>query len=217
MASVPQLNPRMHLPVQSASDPILRRMNRKYTMETYREKVALVRRYLPDWAITTDVIVAFPGESEGDFQKTLDYCDETQFAQAFMFVYSPRRGTPASKWEQHPLEVGSERLKRLAAVIDRSCRNYHDAKLGTIQRMLLVGPSRKDAKKLQGKTTDNVTLIAPMPDDYDPKLYAQEPWLDVSIENAHVWGCSGTIVRRAHRYADAGEAVRAPALDLLSV
>jgi tRNA-2-methylthio-N6-dimethylallyladenosine synthase len=217
MAAVPQLNPRMHLPLQSASDPVLRRMNRKYTMEAYAQKVDLIRRHLPHWAITTDLIVAFPGETEEDFQRTLDYCEREQFAQAFMFIYSQRRGTPAAKWEQHSAETGSERLKRLAAVQDRACRAYHDRKLGRTERMLITGPSRKDPKKLAGKTTDNVTLIAPMPDDYDGALYAREPWLDVRIETAHVWGCTGTIVRRAHRYADAGTEIKAPVLDLLTI
>jgi tRNA-2-methylthio-N6-dimethylallyladenosine synthase len=217
MAAIPQLNPRLHLPLQSASDPILRRMNRKYTMQTYAEKVALVRRHLPEWTITTDIIVAFPGETEVDFQATLDYCDEAQFAQAFMFIYSPRRGTPASKWEQITPEEGSARLKRLADVQNRACRNYHDRKLATTVRALITGPSRKDARKLATKSLDNVTVIAPMPDDYSDELYAAEPWLDIKIETAHVWGCAGTIVRRAARFTDAGSPIKAPMLDLLSV
>ena len=216
MAALPQLNPRLHLPLQSASDPILRRMNRKYTMQTYREKVDLVRRYLSGWAITTDMIVAFPGETEEDFQASLDYCDEVQFAQAFMFVYSPRRGTPASKWEQIAPEVGAERLVRLAEVQNRACRAYHDRKLGTTVRALITGPSRKDPRKLATKTLDNVTVIAPMPDDYSQALYAAEPWLDMKIETAHVWGCTGSITRRAVRYADAGTGVKPPVVDLLA-
>ena len=217
MAAIPELNPRMHLPLQSASDPILRRMNRKYTMQTYAQKVALVRRYLPTWAITTDIIVAFPGESERDFQATLDYCEQTQFAQAFMFIYSPRRGTPASNWEQIPATEGTARLKRLAEVVNVACRNYHDTKLGTTVRGLITGLSRKDARKLAMKTSDNVTIVAPMPQDYSEELYAAQPWLDVKIETAHVWGCTGTIVRRAAAYADAGLAVQAPVLDLVSL
>ncbi|MDQ6929839.1 MAG: tRNA (N6-isopentenyl adenosine(37)-C2)-methylthiotransferase MiaB [Candidatus Eremiobacteraeota bacterium] len=216
MAAVPQLNPRMHLPVQSASDGVLRRMNRKYTLQTYNEKVALIRRYLPDWSITTDIIVGFPGESERDLQMTLDYCKQMQYAQAFMFIYSPRRGTPASKWEQVPALEASERLRRLAVVQNEACRNYHDRKIGTTVRTLITGPSRKDARKLATKSGDNVTVVAPMPQDYDEALYAAEPWLDIRIQSAHVWGCTGTIVRRAARVADAGNQVNVPVLDLVS-
>lgn len=217
MAAVAQLNPRMHLPLQSASDPVLRRMNRKYTLQSYDEKVALIRRYLPHWAITTDIIVGFPGESEDDLQKTLDYCKQMQYAQAFMFIYSPRRGTPAAKWEQvAPLEA-SQRLKRLAAVQNEACRNYHDRKLGTTVRALITGTSRKDARKLSTKTGDNVTVVAPLPPDYDEALYAAQPWLDIHIQSAHVWGCGGTIVRRAARAGDAGTPVSAPLLDLVSL
>jgi len=217
MAVLPQLNPRLHLPLQSASDPILRRMNRKYTMQVYNEKIAMARRYLPGWAITTDMIVAFPGETEVDFQASLAYIDEQQFAQAFMFIYSPRRGTPASKWEKIPPAEGSQRLKRLADVQNRACRNHHDRKLGSTVRALITGPSRKDPRKLAAKTLDNVTVVAPMPDDYSEALYSAEPWLDIVIESAHVWGCSGTIVRRAARYADAGMRVESALVDLLAV
>lgn len=216
MASLPQLNPRLHLPLQSGSDPILRRMNRKYTMQVYNEKVAMARRYLPGWAITTDMIVAFPGETEADFQASLGYIDEQQFAQAYMFIYSPRRGTPASNWEQIPAQEGSARLKRLADVQNRACRNFHDRKLGSTVRALITGPSRKDARKLATKTLDNVTVVAPMPDGYSEALYAAEPWLDIAIGTAHVWGCTGTILRRAARYADAGNAVKGAVVDLLA-
>ena len=217
LATVPQLNPRVHLPLQSASNAMLRRMNRKYTMEQFREKVALIHRYLPHWAITTDVIVGFPGETDADFEATFEYTSEHLFANAYMFIYSIRRGTPAANWEQVPAEVKSARFKRLVDAQNASCRAYHDGKIGTTVRALISGPSKKDATKLAAKTLDNVTVIAPMPDDYDEALYAREPWLDISISTAYVWGCSGTIVRRAERFGDPGAAVRAPAIDLLAL
>ena len=215
LASVPQLNPRVHLPLQSASDPVLRRMNRKYTAAQFREKIALIHRYLPQWAITTDVIVGFPGESEEDFERTLELVQTNVFANAFMFVYSIRRGTPAARWEQVPAEAASARFARLVDAQNRSTRAYHDRKIGRTVRALIAGPSKKDPNKLAAKALDNVTVIAPKPEGYDEALYAREPWLDVEIEIAHVWGCSGRIVRRAQRYGDAGLPVARPLVSLL--
>ena len=217
LSQVAQLNPRVHLPLQSASDPVLRRMNRKYTMEQFREKVDLIHRYLPDWAITTDVIVGFPGESEEDFQATLDYVKTGLFANAYMFIYSKRRGTPAARWDQVDPAAASERFKRLADAQNLASRAYHERKIGTTVRALIQGPSKKDASKLAAKTTDNATVIAPMPPDYDESLYAREPWLDVEIHEGFIWGCTGTIVGRAHRYADEAVAVQRPIVDLLAM
>lgn len=217
LSQVPQLNPRLHLPLQSASDPVLRRMNRKYTSEQFREKVALIHRYLPDWAITTDVIVGFPGETEEDFRATLDYVSTGLFANAYMFVYSKRRGTPAARWEQVDPAAASERFKRLADAQNSASRAYHERKIGTTVRALIQGPSKKDASKLAAKTTDNATIIAPMPPDYDEARYAQQPWLDVELHEGFIWGCTGTIVGRAQRYADESVRVARPAIDLLAL
>jgi len=216
-AVIPQLNPRMHLPLQSASDVVLRRMNRKYTVTEYDQKVRLVRQHLPGWAITTDIIVGFPGETEDDFERTRRYCEDTQFAQAFMFMYSQRRGTPAAKWPQVPAEVSAERFKSLAAVQDAACRSYHDAKLGTTVRGLILGLSKKDRTKLAVKTTDNVTVVAPLPPDYDAARYAANPWLDIRVQTAHVWGCTGSVVRRAVSHGAHGVGVERPTLDLIAL
>jgi len=216
MGTLPKLNARFHLPVQSGSDPILRRMNRKYTVAQYREKIALFREMCPDWALTTDLIVAFPGETETDLEQTLALCDEMSFAQAFMFVYSPRRGTPAAHWEQIPAEIGSERLKRLAATIDRGVRAYHERKRGTTVRALIVGPSRKDPSKLAAKTPDNVTVIAPAGPLGEGEL-AASPWLDIAIDEAFTWGVSGRIVGIAERSDGLTVPVDArPTIDLIT-
>jgi len=199
MGALPQLNPRFHLPVQSGSDPILRRMNRKYTVAQYREKIALFRTTCPHWALTTDVIVAFPGEREPDFEATLALCDEMGFAQAFMFVYSPRRGTPAALWEQIAPETGQLRLRRLAETIDRSVRAFHAPKVGSVVRALVQGRSRKDRSKLAAKTLDNVTVVAPDGGLGEGDL-RDRPWLDIRIDQALTWGCTGTILGYAARY-----------------
>ncbi|MGB6986194.1 MAG: tRNA (N6-isopentenyl adenosine(37)-C2)-methylthiotransferase MiaB [Candidatus Aquilonibacter sp.] len=216
LANVPQLNPRVHLPLQSGSDAMLRRMNRKYTRAQFEEKLALFHRYLPHWAVTTDIIVGFPGESDADFDATMELVETNAFANAFTFIYSIRRGTPAARWEQVPREESSARYQRLLDAQNAATRAYHDRKLGTIVRALIVGPSKKDPNKLAAKAPDNVTIIAPKPADYDEARYAREPWLDIAVETAHVWGCMGTIVRRAARFDDEGIAVERPVIDLIA-
>lgn len=217
IAAIPRINPRIHLPLQSGSDPILRRMNRKYTMEQFCEKVALIRRYLPNAAITTDIIVGFPGEEDADFDATLAYMQSGVFANAYMFIYSIRRGTPAARWAQVPAEVASARFKRLFDAQNLVTRRFHDAKIGTIVRALIQGPSKKDPSKLACKSLDNVTVIAAAPSDYDDALYAAQPWLDIAVESAHVWGCKGTILRRAARFDEIGSALTQATIDLLAV
>jgi tRNA-2-methylthio-N6-dimethylallyladenosine synthase len=222
LARIPQLNPRIHLPLQSASDRILRRMNRKYTLAQFHEKVDLIRRYFPNCAITTDLIVGFPGESEDDFEATLAYVRTNVFANAFTFVYSIRRGTPAARWEQVPQATAAQRFERLLEAQNCVTREYHQSKVGKTVRVLIAGESKKNADRLTGKALDNVTVVAPKPPDYPPAssgqahAYAQTPWLDVEIETAHVWGCTGSIVRRAARFDDEGMRVARPTVNLLA-
>ncbi len=217
MGKVPQLNPRFHLPVQSGSNPVLRRMNRKYTVEQYREKIGFFRANCPDWALTTDLIVGFPGESDHDFETTLELCEWAGFAQAYSFIYSPRRGTPAAVWEQVDPGVASGRLERLMQTVNRGVRAYHDRKVGSVVRALAHGPSRKDPSKISGKTTDNVTVVAPLGELTAAEIVAR-PWLDVRIESAHVWGCRGTLTGLAERFDGPAEPVAfRPLVDLIGL
>jgi tRNA-2-methylthio-N6-dimethylallyladenosine synthase len=189
-------------------------MNRKYTVEDYRETVRMFRKYCPDWALTTDIIVGFPGETEEDFRRTLELCEELQFAQAYTFVYSPRRDTPAARWEQIAPEIGSERLRRLSAVVDRGVRAFHERKVGTTVRALVQGPSRKDPRKLAAKTLDNVTAIVPRVDGIgDPK----RPWIDVLVQTAFTWGVTGIAAGESARFSDPATSVMLPPIDLLAV
>jgi tRNA-2-methylthio-N6-dimethylallyladenosine synthase len=218
LAAIPQMNPRFHLAVQSASNAMLRRMNRKYTIEAYRERVAMFLSHNPGWAMTTDMIVGFPGETEADFEQTLALAQSGMFAQAYMFVYSPRRGTPASHWEQIDPAVAHDRLRRLAAAQDAACRAYHDAKIGTTVRALITGISRKDAGMLSAKTTDNVTVIFPT---IEEAPLPAAPWVDIRVERAFVWGVKGAAVGRAAGWDLPADAVSArrrepPVLDLLA-
>jgi tRNA-2-methylthio-N6-dimethylallyladenosine synthase len=200
LAGIAQLNPRVHLPLQSASDAILRRMNRKYTLAQFDRVVEGVRRRLPEAAITTDIIVGFPGETDADFEATLEYVSRGVFANAFSFIYSVRRGTPAARWEQVPREVAHERFGRLTEAQNAATRAYHERKVGRAERALIAGDSKKDASRLTAKTVDNVTIVAPKPGGYDEASYARTPWLDVAIESAHVWGCAGSVAGRSDRF-----------------
>jgi tRNA-2-methylthio-N6-dimethylallyladenosine synthase len=214
VATLPKMNPRFHLAVQSGSNPMLRRMNRKYTIEEFRDRVAMFLSYNPNWAITTDVIVGFPGETEADFQQTLELCATGMFAQAYMFVYSPRRGTPASHWEPVAPEAARERFARLVDVTNAHVRGYHDRKIGTTVRALIHGVSRKDPGQLAAKTTDNVTVHFPMIEGA-PNL--AEPWVDVRIDRAAVWGVAGIAVGRAKAWDAAARPVAAPVIDLVGM
>ncbi|HEX4013015.1 MAG TPA: MiaB/RimO family radical SAM methylthiotransferase [Candidatus Cybelea sp.] len=213
LAAIPQLNPRIHLPLQSASDAMLRRMNRKYSLDRFEQIVASIRRRIPECAITTDLIVGFPGESESDFAETLAYVQRGIFANAFTFIYSIRRGTPAAHWPQVPRETALERFTRLLHAQNEVTRAYHERHTGTRVRALIAGDSKKGTDKVAAKTPHNVTIVAPKPVDYP---YDGTPWLDVAVESAHVWGCAGTIVGRAERWSDRALPVTRPLIDLVT-
>lgn len=216
LAAYPKINPRLHLPMQSGSTPVLRKMNRKYTIDEYRAKIEVFRAACPDWALTTDLIVGFPGETNADFAATLEACREFQFAQAFSFVYSPRRGTPAARWQQLAVDIGKERLHELNRVVDEGMVAYYTAKIGTTVRALINGPSKKDRTKLAARALDNVNVVAPDTEGEARNPRPNEPWLDIRIEAAHRWGCSGTIVGRARSFDGPARAVASPVLDLIA-
>src|SRR5688500_12331815 len=110
----------IHLPLQSGSSPVLKRMRRTYTRERYMDRVALIREHVPDCALTTDIIVGFPGEGEADFERTLEVVDEVGYDGAFTFVFSPRRGTEAAEFgDQIPHAVKRERMERLVELVQR--------------------------------------------------------------------------------------------------
>ncbi len=140
---VSQLMPFLHLPVQSGSDCVLAAMNRRHTTADYRRTVERLRAARPDLALSSDLIVGFPGESDQDFRATLDLVGEIGFAQAFSFKYSPRPGTPAAALpDQVPDPVKSERLAALQAVLARQQRDFNAACVGQVLPVLLEKPGR---------------------------------------------------------------------------
>jgi len=147
----------IHLPLQSGSTPILKAMRRTYSRERYLDRVALIREHVPDVALTTDVIVGFPGETEQDFEATLAVCEEVGYDGAFTFIYSPRRGTEAALMTEAlvPHEVAVERMERLVEVVQRRARERAQRFVGRTLEVLVEGVSRTDASRLRGRTRHN--------------------------------------------------------------
>jgi tRNA-2-methylthio-N6-dimethylallyladenosine synthase len=146
----------IHLPLQSGSSAILKRMRRTYTRERYLDRVALIREHVPDCAITTDIIVGFPGETEEDFQETLEIAEIVGYDGAFTFIYSPRRGTEAAELEdQIPHEVKVERMERLVEVVQRRAAQSAQRFVGRTLEVLVEGPSRTDPTRLRGRSRHN--------------------------------------------------------------
>ncbi|HEX2087983.1 MAG TPA: MiaB/RimO family radical SAM methylthiotransferase, partial [Solirubrobacteraceae bacterium] len=153
-AELPSLCEHVHLPLQSGSTPILKAMRRTYSRERYLDRVALIREHVPDVALTTDIIVGFPGETEADFEQTLSVCEEVGYDGAFTFIYSPRRGTEAALLTEGlvPHEVAVERMERLVEVVQRRARERAQRFVGRTLDVLVEGVSRTDASKLRGRT-----------------------------------------------------------------
>ncbi|PRH82021.1 tRNA (N6-isopentenyl adenosine(37)-C2)-methylthiotransferase MiaB [Arenimonas caeni] len=150
---VPQLAAFLHLPVQSGSDRILAAMKRGHTALEYKAKIRRLREARPDITLSSDFIVGFPGETDRDFEATMKLIEDVGFDQSFSFAYSRRPGTPAANLhDEVPADVASERLQRLQAAINANARRYAEAMVGTVQRVLVEGPSAKDPDELTGKT-----------------------------------------------------------------
>jgi tRNA-2-methylthio-N6-dimethylallyladenosine synthase len=157
MAEVPAVCEHLHYPLQSGSDRVLAAMHRGYTAERYLRQLAAARAAVADLAVTTDVIVGFPGETDDDFERTLEVVAEAQLDSAYTFVYSPRPGTEAAAWTDRfvPHQVAAERFERLRVVVERSALARHRARLGRVEEVLVEGPSRKDPSLVTGRTRQN--------------------------------------------------------------
>jgi tRNA-2-methylthio-N6-dimethylallyladenosine synthase len=155
-AELPALCEHIHLPVQSGSSAVLKRMRRTYTRERYLDRVAMIREHVPDCALTTDIIVGFPGESEADFEQTLELVDEVGYDGAFTFVYSPRRGTEAAELsDQVPHEVKVARMQRLVEVVQRRAHERAERFVGRTLEVLVEGTSRTDPSRMRGRSRHN--------------------------------------------------------------
>jgi tRNA-2-methylthio-N6-dimethylallyladenosine synthase len=156
----------LHLPLQAGSDRTLARMHRGYTAERYLAKLAAARDAIPELAVTTDLIVGFPGETEDDFRHTLEVVDEAQYDAAYTFVFSPRPGTPAADMTEDfiPPEIAQDRMKRLVEVVERHALRRHEARVGRVEEVLVDGPSKKDPSVLSGRSRQNKLVHFVPPD-----------------------------------------------------
>jgi tRNA-2-methylthio-N6-dimethylallyladenosine synthase len=157
MAEVPEVCEHLHLPVQSGSDRVLAAMHRGYTAERYLEKLAAARAAIADLAVTTDLIVGFPGETDDDFERTLELAAAAEYDSAYTFIYSPRPGTEAAEMADAFVDpaVVAERFDRLKAVLERSALRKHEGRVGRIEEVVVEGPSRRDPTTLTGRTRQN--------------------------------------------------------------
>ncbi|MGH8917167.1 MAG: radical SAM protein, partial [Actinomycetes bacterium] len=163
MASEPAVCEHLHLPLQSGSDRVLARMHRGYTAGRYLEKLEAARAGIADLAVTTDIIVGFPGESDDDFAATLEVVAEAGYDSAYTFIYSPRPGTEAAGCVDdyvHP-DVVAERFERLRVVVERSALARHQARQGRLEEVLVEGRSKRDANQATGRTRQNKLVHFP--------------------------------------------------------
>ena len=163
MAATPAVCNHLHLPLQAGSDRTLKAMHRGYTAERYLEKLVAARVAVPDLAVTTDLIVGFPGESDDDFARTLEVVAEAEYDSAYTFVFSPRPGTQAATMTDQfvPAETIAERFERLRVVVERSALAKHAARVGRVEEVLVEGPSKKDPAVTTGRTSQNKLVHFP--------------------------------------------------------
>jgi len=160
MAECDAVCEQVHLPVQSGSSRILKAMRRTYTRERYLALVEKMRAAIPDLAVGTDIIVGFPGETEADFEQTLEVVEEVRYDSAFTFVYSPRAGTEAASMpDPVPHELKIERMERLVELTQRIAHENNETRIGRVEQVLVEGPSRTDPSVLRGRTRRNTTVV----------------------------------------------------------
>jgi tRNA-2-methylthio-N6-dimethylallyladenosine synthase len=158
-AELPALCEHIHLPLQSGSSRVLKAMRRTYDRERYLDRVAQIREHVPDCALTTDIIVGFPGETEEDFERTLEVVDLVGYDGAFTFVFSPRRGTEAAEMpDQVAHATKRERMERLVELVQRRARERAERFVGRTMEVLTEGPSRTDPTRLRGRNRHNKTV-----------------------------------------------------------
>jgi tRNA-2-methylthio-N6-dimethylallyladenosine synthase len=185
-AELPALCEHVHLPLQSGSSRVLKAMKRTYDRGRYMDRVAQIREHLPDVALTTDIIVGFPGETEEDFAETLEVAEEVGYDSAFTFVFSPRRGTAAAEYPDHLSHpVKRERMGRLVEIVQRRARERAERFVGRTMEVLVEGPSRTDPSRLRGRIRHNKAV------NFDGTASPGE-LVDVEITGATSMTLSGT-------------------------
>ncbi|HSQ21830.1 MAG TPA: tRNA (N6-isopentenyl adenosine(37)-C2)-methylthiotransferase MiaB [Coriobacteriia bacterium] len=193
LAEVPALMPYLHLPVQHGSDRMLAAMNRGYTRDAYLERIARLREAVPDIALSTDLIVGFPGETEDDFALMLDLVERVAFDHAFTFIYSRREGTPAADLtDRVPRPIAQERFDRLVTLVRDLSLVANTREVGAIRPALIEGPSRRDEGVLAARTPHNRLVHLPVPPGSTAEDLAGTV-RDVRITAAHPWFLTGAL------------------------
>jgi len=191
---LPNLMPALHLPVQSGSNTILKAMHRRYTREHYLDIVRKLRDVIPDIALSTDVIVGFPGETEQDFQQTYDLIKEVGYHQVFTFIYSKREGTPAARMEDNtPHEIIQERFERLVDLVQQQAFEANQPDLATTVPVLVEGASKRDPRVLSGRSPKNQTVHARIPEGKH-LIDLKGTIVPVHITEARAWYLRGDVV-----------------------
>ena len=198
-AKVPQLVSHLHLPVQHGSDRILMAMKRGYTAMEYKSIIRKLRAVRPDISMSSDFIVGFPGETEDDFGKMMKLIDDVGYDASFSFIFSPRPGTPAANLaDDTPHDVKLKRLQHLQATIEQNVRAIGASRVGTVQRILVEGPSRKNPQELMGRTECN-RIVNFDGGPHSARLVGQ--MIDVTITEALPHSLRGAVAQRAETTA----------------
>ena len=178
----------VHLPLQSGSTNVLKIMNRRYTKEQYLDLVEKMKARIPNLTLSTDIIVGFPGETEEDFEDTLDVIKKVNYEQVYMFIYSRRVGTPGDKMEnQIPEDVKHERFNRLKALVEMQIAEKNKTYIGTTQYVLVEGKSKNNDNMLTGRTDSNKVVVFGCKDGDIGKL------LPIEIVSEHMWYLKGQV------------------------
>jgi tRNA-2-methylthio-N6-dimethylallyladenosine synthase len=189
MAETPTVMHQLHMPMQSGSDRVLRAMRRSYRRDRYLGIIDKVRSAMPDAAITTDIIVGFPGETDDDFEQTLEMVRDVRFASAFTFQYSKRPGTPAAEMpDQIPADVVRERYQRLSAVVEQVAWEDAKALVGrTVEVLVAEGEGRKDDQthRVSGRARDNRLVHVAVPEGHEPPRPGDLVTVDVTYAAPH--------------------------------
>lgn len=188
IANNPKIARVLHLPLQSGSSAVLKKMNRKYTKEQYLELVDKIKTRIPDVVLSTDIIVGFPGETEEDFEDTLDVVRKVNYEQVFMFIYSRREGTVADKMEnQIPEEIKHKRFDRLKELFDSRVSENNQKYIGTTQKILVDGYSKNDKETLTGRTDTNKVVNFKGNEELIGKM------INIKITEEHKWYLTGEL------------------------
>ena len=181
----------VHLPLQSGNTKVLKEMNRKYTKEQYLNLVEKMKAKIPNLTLSTDIIVGFPGETDEEFEDTLDVVEKVKFEQVYMFIYSRRVGTPGDKMEnQVPDEIKHKRFNRLKELVESQIEENNQKYIETIQKVLVEGESKNNKELLTGRTDSNKVVIF----EGDKSLIGQ--MIDLKITSEHMWYLKGSIVEK---------------------